>query len=165
MTNTARSPAAPPPITGINMIKKTLITLALALALTSCMLSNPPAPSVSEYIQTKNSSFIIERQRDIRYDMSYMLRKELPQPIRYEVRFENPAPRGREMTVKGAIAPGENTFSVQSPVLPGIKNNTNYDVQLILITNNQIIAQHSDQVRFSISKSEESLLDLNIYQY
>lgn len=147
------------------MIKKILIVLIVMLALTGCMLSNPPAPSISDYIETKSSNFVIEHQRDIRYSMSYLLRKKVTPPIRYEVKFENPAPKGRSMTVKGTIKPGESIFDVQSPVLPGIKNNTNYQVQLTLLSNDKIVTQHTDKVRFSISKSELQLLDINLYLY
>ena len=119
------------------------------LMLSACS-SNMPAPSISEYVKTEGGGFLMERNAGVKYAMTYSLLDPSKSATSYKVIFESTIPNGNPVSSEGAIEPGTSELMVQSPVIPGVKNNHTYSVSLALYTGSEQLTTHQDQVRFSL---------------
>lgn len=131
---------------------KNLLVSVFVIFLAACG-SNMPIPSISEYIQTEGGGFLIERNAGVKYAMTYTLLPPGQSVTSYKAVFESTLPNGQPVTSEGTIEPGTSELMVQSPVIPGVKNNHTYTVTLVLSTNDEQLTSHQDQVRFSMPSS------------
>lgn len=141
---------------------KAFLISVFGLVLSACA-SNMPAPSVSEYVKTEGGGFIIERDKGIRYGMTYSLLKSSEAATSYKAVFENTIPNGKPLAVEQAIEPGTPKLIVQSPIIPGVKNNHTYSVSLTIYTGNTQLTLHNDQVKFSVPS--DALAQFGIVEY
>ncbi|WP_444902861.1 hypothetical protein ACJJIU_13125 [Microbulbifer sp. CnH-101-E] len=125
------------------------LTSLFVLVLSACG-SNMPAPSVSEYVKTEGGGFLMERNAGVKYAMIYTLLKPSESATSYKAVFESTIPNGRPVYAEGAIEPGTLELQLQSPVIPGVKNNQTYSVSLTLFAGETQLTTHNDQVKFSL---------------
>ena len=147
-----------------NSLHRYLISMVLVAVLASCA-SQPaptpqggdslplPEPAVSEYVKTEGAGFTVQNDADIRYAMTYLLRKEVGDVPSFMVEFENPADGELSLANGGMLDQFQTEIAVKSPVLPCIENQRNYRVRLKLFSGNQLVAQHDDLVQFALPVS------------
>lgn len=124
-----------------------------ALFVAACA-SNIPAPSVSDYVKTEGGGFMIERNEGVKYAMTYsLLLSASSSATFYKAVFESTIPNGELVSTEGNIEEGNSKLLVQSPVIPGVKNNQTYSVSLILFKGGEQLVAHKDKVKFSIPSS------------
>jgi hypothetical protein len=131
------------------MLKTNFLILFLVITLSSCAV--PPVPDANETkdIRTESAGFIIVGD-NIKYAMAYAIKTEFQNTLIAKVIFENPDPGGDPLVTEKLLSPGDKELHIQSPQLPGIKNNKNYKVTLKLYDGEQFIAEHENQVQFSM---------------
>ena len=137
----------PKPSFGDSM--KLLLAAFFVLALSACS-SNMPAPAVSDFVQTEVGGFLMERDAGVKYAMTYKLLKPSASATSYKAVFESTIPNGQPVTSEGEIPTGTSELLVQSPVIPGVKNNHTYSVLLTLYAGDELVATQKDQVKFML---------------
>jgi hypothetical protein len=113
----------------------------------------PPKPAVSEYVETEGGGFTVQDGTEVRYGMTYLLRKEIGEAPSYMVEFENPVAGEKPLANGGMLEPSQTQIVVTSPLLPCIENHRNYKVSLKLFSGGNLVAQHDDEVQFSVPAS------------
>ena len=112
-----------------------------------------PVPAVSEFVETEGGGFTVQDGSEVRYGMTYLLRKEIGDEPSYMVEFENPVSGGKPLANGGMLEPSQTEIIVASPLLPCIENHRNYRVTLKLFSGGDLVAQHDDLVQFSVPAS------------
>ena len=137
--------------------------IVASLLLLSACVSNPPKPTISEYVKTEGGGFAIDRTDNgsqVSYGMTYSLLRRVGENPSATVEFENPQKDSNSLVVEKEIIPGEDRLVIASPPLPCIENNRTYIVTLKLFANGGLVAEHKDQVQFSVPGNMQSQLNL-----
>ena len=106
-------------------------------------------------ISELNKSIIRQTQQSVS-SINDVLRGRLGQ------QFENPEKGAAPLVIEKEINSNENKLVVSSPPLPCIENRRNYNVQLTVFSNNIVVAEHRDQVQFSVPESMLSQLNVKV---
>ena len=85
----------------------------------------------SEYLETTAAELEHGRRRDeAYYVMEFAVKQPVIQPIRINVKFENPEERALPVELMTQLQPGQDMLSVKSPAVSGFKSGRKYSVTL-----------------------------------
>jgi hypothetical protein len=128
--------------------------------------SQLPKTAVSEYLQTEGAGFTMHKtgdQMELKYAMTYGIRKPLPDNVVAKVEFENPEPNSKPLVAEQALEPGKSELLIRSPSLPGIINNHNYKVVARLYQGETLLTTHTQYVNFKMPDAALSACHIKTY--
>lgn len=106
-----------------------MVLLISGLLASSC--AGTPKATQSEYLETTAADFGQTRGRgEAYYRMEFAVKQAITQPIRINVKFENPENSAVPVELMTQLRPGQDLLSVRSPTISGFKSGQKYSVSL-----------------------------------
>ncbi|MGI9229127.1 MAG: hypothetical protein ACR2P9_04620 [Gammaproteobacteria bacterium] len=116
-----------------------------------------PKPQESEHFRTEGGGFNMN-ESIVTCHITYTIKTQFQNNLKAKIEFENPV-RGQEpLYTETNINIGDKELTVTSPPYPGIKNNKNYAVVLRVYDEEELVAEHKNDVQFALP--EQILLQL-----
>jgi hypothetical protein len=135
-----------------------LTTLLMTLSLAWAAAAGPPRPVESEWLGTKNGTFLTEggpRGRGIQYHLEFEFRKPVTQRLYVTVDFENPRDRESPMFAELEVPAGATVLEAKSDYFQGIRNGRKYLVKVWIyadLKRTQPLGTHEQQVLFKLPR-------------
>ena len=105
------------------------VLVVSGLLTSSC--AGAPKASISEYLETTAAEFEQTRGSDEAYYlMEFAVKQAISQPIRINVKFENPEDSAVPVELMTQLRPGQDLLSIRSPTMSGFKSGRKYSVSL-----------------------------------
>ena len=123
---------------------------------------SPPKPTKSEYLVTTSAGFAMSRGEGLRYAMNFEMQKANTEPLYVIAVFEIPEVATKPLRVELVVEAGTNAFTVQSPPIRVITNDTNYEASLELYADadhTRLLETHKQQLLFSVPPASEASIE------
>lgn len=142
--------------------------LGVVFLLAACQSTAPdqshlPGPTQTEYATTLGAGFLVADEKAVLYAMTYRLHKSPGPNASYVVEFENPTRSKDLIFVKKRLSSINDDLLVRSRMFFEIQNNKSYTVTLKLFSDGKHVADHVQQVHFSIPEEAAKSMNLKVY--
>ena len=121
-----------------------------------------PDPVKSGYFETREAKFNInfnKGQMESRYSITLKVRRPLIAGGYVEVEFENPQDKSNPVRVARPIGPQETVFTVESPVIYGRSQDTDYEVTAYLYKDASkiiLLSTHRQMIRSLLQDASQN---------
>jgi hypothetical protein len=125
------------------------ILVISGLLVSSC--AGTPKATTSEYLETTGAEFEHGRERDTaHYVLEFSVKQAITQPIRINVKFENPEDSAVPFELMTQLRPGQDLLSIRSPTISGFKSGRKYSVTLrgYVAGDSDPVLKHKQKVEF-----------------
>ena len=125
------------------------VAVFFGLLASSC--ASTPKASMSEYLETTAAGFEQTRVNDEAYYlMEFAVKQAVNQPIRINVKFENPENSAVPVELMTELRPGQDQLSIRSPTISGFKSGRKYSVSLrgYVAGDSDPVLKHKQKVEF-----------------
>jgi hypothetical protein len=144
-------------------LKLALVMLPLITSL--CLAASLQKPTKTKYLLSTRAFFTMTEAGGATYDMAYDVRENLPAQVYVVVLFEDPEAPRTPLKKEFELAADAKKIQVQSTGFHMIRNDTLYNVSLLLYLDpghTRLLARHDQKVLFKLGKDKVSkdMLDL-----
>ena len=125
------------------------ILVISGLLLSSC--ASVPKATQSDYLETTSAAFEQSGASDeAYYVLEFAVRQTITQPVRINVKFENPEESALPAELMTQLRPGQDTLSVKSPAVSGFRSGRKYSVTLrgYIAGESDPVLKHKQKVEF-----------------
>ncbi len=130
---------------------QSLWTVLMISGLLASSCAGAPKASMSEYLETTAAEFEQTRGSDeAHYVMEFAVKRPVNQPIRINVKFENPENSAVPVELMTQLRPGQDLLSIRSPTISGFKSGRKYSVALsgYVAGDSDPVLKHKQKVEF-----------------
>ena len=131
------------------------VLFALLLGFATSALAMPPKAEESDYLRTTGAGFMLEAGAPF-YALTFEILQPLPDEVRFEFRFENPAAKREPLTQTAKLEINDDSVVVESVPLPCIRNNRKYIVVVEIYSGpdaDEPVAKHTQKVEFRLPRA------------
>ncbi len=128
-----------------------LWTVLVVSGLLASSCAGTPKATMSEYLETTTAAFEQTGGSDeAHYVMEFAVKQAITQPIRINVKFENPENSAVPFELMTQLRPGQDLLSVRSPTVSGFKSGRKYSGTLrgYVAGDSDPVLKHKQKVEF-----------------